>query len=303
LRPFAILSYHRVATVDHDPWQLAVPPATFADQLTTLGEVGRFVTLEGGRHRWARWTPGRTPRFAVTFDDGYVDNLHEALPILEALGVPATVFITTGSIGRAGFWWDALDDAVLSEDRPVEEIVEASRRVGILATADAGVGERNAVQSSLHASLAERPPLEVEPLVDRLLGELGAPVAIAGARPLNRAELVVLGGHPLISIGIHTVHHTRLSRAGVALATQEIGECAAFLDDVLGAAPRALAYPHGDVDDAAVDVARRSGCTCAVTTDRRWVRATDDPMLLPRLTVVDQAGDDLWRRLQEDRAR
>jgi hypothetical protein len=62
-----------------------------------------------------------------------------------------------------------------------------------------------------------------------------------------------------------------------------------------------MAYPHGDVDAMALDAARRSGCTCAVTTEQRWVRPGDDVMLLPRLTVTDEPGTDLCRRLEAAR--
>ena len=104
----------------------------------------------------------------MTFDDGYVDNLTAALPILEAAGVPATVFVATGSTDRAGFWWDALDDALLSEDLPLEQVVEVGGRAGLLA--GVGGGGRAEVQASIHASLAELAPLDVEPLVDQQQG-------------------------------------------------------------------------------------------------------------------------------------
>ena len=35
----------------------------------------------------------------VTFDDGYSDNLNNALPIADSKGVPLTVFVTSGLLG------------------------------------------------------------------------------------------------------------------------------------------------------------------------------------------------------------
>ena len=53
--------------------------------------------------------PSVRPRIVVTFDDGYADNLINALPIAEAKGVPITIFVTSGVLGsRSGFWWDRL---------------------------------------------------------------------------------------------------------------------------------------------------------------------------------------------------
>ena len=78
----AILMYHRVARVAHDPWQLAVWPERFAEQIEALVQLRRVVPL-----RWlaAELAQGRVPKkvAAVTFDDGYADILTEARPILE----------------------------------------------------------------------------------------------------------------------------------------------------------------------------------------------------------------------------
>ncbi len=43
---------------------------------------------------------------AITFDDGYKDNLTYALPILEKYGVPATIYVTTRfPEGDTWMWW------------------------------------------------------------------------------------------------------------------------------------------------------------------------------------------------------
>src|SRR5262249_29709356 len=41
----------------------------------------------------------------ITFDDGYADNYRLGLPVLRALGLPATVYVATGAVdGGAPFW-------------------------------------------------------------------------------------------------------------------------------------------------------------------------------------------------------
>jgi len=44
---------------------------------------------------------------SLTFDDGYLDNFEVAAPIMRALGLPATFFVTTQFIGSTTVpWWD-----------------------------------------------------------------------------------------------------------------------------------------------------------------------------------------------------
>jgi peptidoglycan/xylan/chitin deacetylase (PgdA/CDA1 family) len=59
----------------------------------------------------------------VTLDDGYRDNLTNALPIAQAKGVPITVFVTSGILGtHGGFWWDRLGTLLRARPPHVREI-------------------------------------------------------------------------------------------------------------------------------------------------------------------------------------
>jgi peptidoglycan/xylan/chitin deacetylase (PgdA/CDA1 family) len=97
-----ILAYHRVSR-DRDV--LAVSPDRFRRQLELVrARGGRFISLEEVITRLDE--PVSSPLVSVGFDDGYLDNLLVALPILEELEVPATIFLTSGiAAGREGFHW------------------------------------------------------------------------------------------------------------------------------------------------------------------------------------------------------
>ena len=108
-----ILMYHRVAEVDSDPWGLCVSPRHFSEQLEVLTEYGTPLGLSRFIQALNR---GRLPPrpIVVTFDDGYIDNLSHATPLLERYEVPATIFLVSGAMGRRReFWWDELERVLL----------------------------------------------------------------------------------------------------------------------------------------------------------------------------------------------
>jgi peptidoglycan/xylan/chitin deacetylase (PgdA/CDA1 family) len=105
-----VLCYHAVS--DRWPSALAVTIEQLEDQLGHLVRRGyRGATFE---HAATSRVAERT--LAVTFDDGYRSVLTHALPVLDRLGLPGTVFVPTDFIGRgAAMSWPGIDDWVGSE--------------------------------------------------------------------------------------------------------------------------------------------------------------------------------------------
>jgi len=124
-----ILMYHRVARLQYDPWDLAVDPKRFDAQMAWLASERLVLPL----HNFVdRLRAGELPNdsAAITFDDGYLDNLTNALPRLHRYGLSATLFFVGEAIGSSnGFWWDELARLILGSPAKLE----ASLTVGQLA--------------------------------------------------------------------------------------------------------------------------------------------------------------------------
>jgi O-antigen/teichoic acid export membrane protein/peptidoglycan/xylan/chitin deacetylase (PgdA/CDA1 family) len=100
------VAYHGVDEVrpEQDPENLCIAPARFREQLELLTRAGfELMTVAELAERAAGGEP--PPGLAsISFDDGLEDNHRVVLPILRELGVAATVYVTTGFIGRPNEW-------------------------------------------------------------------------------------------------------------------------------------------------------------------------------------------------------
>ena len=98
-----IFGYHRV--VDEPDDVLAVSPRAFARHMEMLAGAGvEPITLERAIDLLRRPVEGRYA--VVTFDDAYHDNLEHALPVLERLGIPGTIFAPTSIVsGHSTYYW------------------------------------------------------------------------------------------------------------------------------------------------------------------------------------------------------
>jgi peptidoglycan/xylan/chitin deacetylase (PgdA/CDA1 family) len=102
-RDVLVLCYHAVS----DRWRapLSITPRALESQLEFLIRRG----YRGATFRQAVLTPPGPKTLAVTFDDGYRSVKELARPILSRLGLPATVFVPTGFVGRGLMAWPGID--------------------------------------------------------------------------------------------------------------------------------------------------------------------------------------------------
>ena len=108
--PIIVLIYHRVTSLSSDPQRLAVSPDNFFNHMLYIKDNFPVLRFE------ADWSNLKESSVVITFDDGYFDNVREALPVIEEVGVPVTFFVSTGDLGSIHeFWWDELERILLVE--------------------------------------------------------------------------------------------------------------------------------------------------------------------------------------------
>ncbi len=314
-----ILLYHRIADPEDDPHLLCVSPQHFAEQLAVLTQhytplsLQQCVTAVG---------QGRLPHRAavITFDDGYADNLHDAKPLLEQHGFPATLFITTGQINNPReFWWDELEKVFLCPsalpqqldmeinghahhwdvDSATQHAEEQFRAHGGRWASDGTpLCPRLKLLHTIHRLLRGLPSRSRTEQMDALLNWSGAShVARPAHRALSTEELAALARSNLIDFGGHTVTHPDLPEQELAVQREEIQNGKTTLEQMIGRTVHSFSYPYGFYSAPTVELVRQAGYNSACTCSERPTRCESDTFQLPRLMVRDWDGDEFARRL------
>jgi peptidoglycan/xylan/chitin deacetylase (PgdA/CDA1 family) len=301
-----VLMYHRVARVEADPWELCVRPEHFESQISMLRELADLVPLPELRSQLRKGRRSR-PAVAITFDDGYVDNLTVARPFLERYGAPATVFIATGHVGRrSNFWWDRLAKLVLPE-RALPSILELGigndrfqhQDEGLASSGTRGQRARRQLHDRLWAWCSNRADAERDAALAAVeqWADIHPPPDPA-SWPMTPGELRALMDGGLVDIGAHSVTHPMLSRLPAAEKAIEIRQSRADCERLTGRAPAAFAFPNGDADAESIALVRDAGFEIACTSQPDLVWHAGDAHATPRIHVHDENGTALLRRLR-----
>ena len=294
-RAAVILMYHRISSEAEDPFRLAVSPERFAEQMEIVRRYAEPVPLRDLTR------PGRGPRIAVTFDDGYADNAGVALGTLAQASVPATVFVTSALVGSTKAAWSLRLEELFRAGRPATDQVMLNLGGHPMTFETPRRSERLAAMWAAHDTLRPHHPSVIARAMSDLERHFGAVDPDPGRRMLTRGELVALADNALITIGAHTRRHPWLSSLPPALQEEEIEGSRRDLEEITGRSVDEFAYPYGgrlSFDARSVRAVRRAGFALACTTfNDPLVRGTS-PFLLPRRQVLDWDRSRFARHLQ-----
>ena len=294
--PGLVLAYHRVTETPRDPFGLCVRPDRFATHLNVLARLADVVALSEIRKTRR---PGRR-RIAITFDDGYADNLEVAAPLLVESGFPATFFLVTEGLDPdAEFWWDRLEHVVLDAPEgsgPIEVVLDG--RTLRLDTRSALGRERalKALNRRLRLLRPERIDAVLLELAECLGGWKGACEHHRRLAPSRARSLLAAG-----EIGAHTRTHPLLAALDDGSAREEIAGSRGDAARIAGVAVRHFAYPfgmEGAFDRRIARLVREAGFDAAFINVRGLVRRRTDRFLIPRVAVGDVGGEVLAENVE-----
>lgn len=290
-RGITVLAYHGVTARSADAprgrnrRRLHVPAERFAEHLRVLTRHAAPVSLPA---LLEHLETGRAlpPRAAlVTFDDGYANFATQAWPLLQAAGVPATLFVVTDD--GTPFWQDRLEAAL--EASACASVVWQGQTWPLASDSDRERGHCAWMRALAALEVDER-----EAALATLITRLGGPGDLADddRRRLSWDELRALQARGL-DVGAHADRHEALTRGPAGEVRERLSSSRARLAHALGVTDLVLAYPYGAWSADVVAGARSAGFRAAFSTAPRLVTRGQDLHRLGRFLIG--ADDDPTR--------
>jgi peptidoglycan/xylan/chitin deacetylase (PgdA/CDA1 family) len=309
-RNWSILAYHRVAEPETDPWNLCVSPQSFEQQLEVLRATCQCMHL-GELVEGALTNDLPERAVALTFDDGYADNLTCAADVLERYEVPATVFLATGYVdSEREFWWDELERIFLQPGTllPALELtigptrhrwhlegaaeygIESFRQCRRWKVRQKAPTKRHEIYKEIYRLLRSLSAADRETVLAQLRAWAGVPQeARATHRALSASEVNDLVRRPWLEVGAHSVDHLELPGLADDEKYRQIAQSKADCERMAGREISAFSYPFNLLDENSKAFVRASGMRLACAGYGELKRARDR-LALPRIPILNWGG-------------
>lgn len=297
-RRLTILAGHCVSpspSSEHLPAEMKIDVAKLESILRWFRQRYRVCTIGEGVQE-LRHGRGRS-LIALSMDDGYRDNHRVMQPMLQKLGVGATVFLESRALDERRVNWSHKFFWILTK----LSIAEFVQRYGELcrdqrayhaANQYVTEGREDPVYQFKRILKYETDPHDRDRVVDLVFAEQGGDEArLADLLYVTWEEARAMQAAG-IELGGHTVSHAILSKLAPDEAEREIREGRESLERNLGREIQTFAYPWGrrwDFDEAAERAVTRAGFQTAVTMHAGTNRPDTPPTRLHRLAIDENA--------------
>jgi peptidoglycan/xylan/chitin deacetylase (PgdA/CDA1 family) len=239
---------------------------------------------------------------ALTFDDGYRNNLRYALPVLERYAAPATFFLTSAAArGAEWLWMDFLDVATRLTPPTLEVETHFFKKKKWR--------HRVYFADEQGQTLADWVRYGPTQRVSHVEAALQATGAWQGAEAwadywqlLSPSEIRTLAASPLVTIGAHGHTHCDLAVMPHEAACTELRTAKSALETLCGQPIRTLAYPFGAYTRPLLDYAQSIGFEQQFAVDFLFADDHHDPRLRERMIVNPYISmTNQWRALRAGR--
>jgi peptidoglycan/xylan/chitin deacetylase (PgdA/CDA1 family) len=289
-----ILCYHGIALRDEAEWagHLFITAQRFRERMECLRRLDAAV-LPLGEAVARLKTNSLPPRSVViTFDDGFYDFLHHAVPILNEFAFPSTLYLTTHYMGKLYPIFNLMLDYLLWKSKqakvsfPEQGITESvfignwQQRRDVVQRLASWLEEQQfdtAAKNGFVSQLALKFGVDYDDLLQSRIAQILTP---------DEAACVAKAG---IDIQLHT-HRHRTPRVRDQFI-REIEDNRVRIQEISGRDPVHFCYPSGIHEQEFLPWLRECGVETATTCERGFARFESNPLLLPRL--LDDSNMDL----------
>lgn len=291
-----VLSFHRLPMEAQrlDPHEYSFE--RFKDLVTELRSAFRILALTEAVDL-LRAGLLKEPAVVLTFDDGYKGWIEHVAPWLQSQGLRGTFFITTAQLRGQPLWNERIERAIHHLPASLRtlsgvpgatlglDVSSTERRVDAVRLVTAAL--KYQPQEERHEAMAE---------LERLCGP-----GYDGPRCFDAEDLKALQAMGM-EIGAHSVNHPILACCTEDEAEREIRDSRADIEAVLGPLRMPFAYPNGepgkDYTSRHVDMVRRAGYACGVSTQKGYATLDSCFLQLSRFTPWGAtAGSRAWQLL------
>jgi peptidoglycan/xylan/chitin deacetylase (PgdA/CDA1 family) len=283
----AILCYHRV--VDQNTFDKELSPQKnllistndFDNQIHYLSKFFSIISIDDMSNHIK--SKSKEFKVSITFDDGYKDNLDNALPILEQYNIPATIYVTTRfPEGDCRMWWYEIWEIIQSLD--VVLFSWKNQKFNL---------KLNSYSKKIYAynllcNLVAKQNYEDQNKIILLIGGVDYKQKNYSGLCLSWDEIKKLSKNRLITIGSHSHTHSSLSHLDDEKVKSELIQSKKLIEKNINNSVHHLAYPFGtqtDVSEREFQYANDVGHYSAVVTRPNKINDSTDLFSIPRISA------------------